>query len=324
MSEALDHLAAWEKRPALELLRDLLLPPADVLRFGESGPMADGGSLPLEHGLDLLSGVRKVLLAAACSVQRPQTFHPRLALAEAEQFLRRCQLGPTEVGSFVVPVACPLDIMPASEELFAPTPFTRRVTSLLMRSLHRLARALEIGAVESVLEPVPGEPVLSANLCEGLLHMTPEGDVSALTVTASWSRSLPPNEELPSQVRLRREVFGRIEALAVRLRPAREPHRQTFFGFVDTLNGRANADDRLEGPVILRLLGSESEPVRARADLGAEDYHTAWQAHGQHRAITVQGILRRAGRTNRLDEVTGLRLLPQSRPYQQALPDPEW
>jgi hypothetical protein len=314
MAEAIAYLAEWEKRPALEVLHDLLLPPADVLRFAEAGPEADGGNVPLEHGLALLAGARKTLLAAACSVIRPQPFHPRLSLAEAEQFLARCRLGQTELGSYVVAVACPLDARPDNHTLVEAAPFGRQVSLLLMKSVHRLVHAVEIGDPESALEPVETEPVVSANLCEGLLDMTPEGDGSVLTISASWARTYPPPTavSLPREVRLRRETFFQIEALAERLRPAHAPQRRLLVGYVETLNGRPNADGQLEGQVILRLVDPESDTLRARTDLSPADYHTAWLAHGENLPITLQGIVRRAGRTFRIEEVTGFRLLQQT------------
>jgi hypothetical protein len=195
--------------------------------------------------------------------------------------------------------------------LFDQTPFTRRVTALLMRSLHRLALALDADELDPLLTPLQGEPVLSANLCEGLLDMTPEGDGSALTVTASWARTLPPPKALPlpGSVRLRGETFGLIEALAARLRPAHAPQRQYLVGFVDTLNGRPNADGRMEGQVILRVIDPEGEILRARADLNPDDYHTAWEAHGRNLPFSLQGILRRGVRTHRIDGVTDFRFL---------------
>ena len=144
--------------------------------------------------------------------------------------------------------------------------------------------------------------------------MTPEGDGSTITISASWSRSMPPPAAvpIPNVVRLRRETFGRIETLVTRLRPVHAPQRQALFGFVDTLNGRPNADNEMEGQVVLRLMDPENDSLRARTNLGVDDYHTAWEAHGQNLPITLQGIVRRIGRTFRIDEVTGFRLLQQT------------
>jgi hypothetical protein len=109
MARAITVLADFEERPVHELLADLLLPDSDVLRFQESSPSAAAGDVPFDHGLSLLNGARKTLLAAACSTLRPASFHRRMSLTEAEQFLQRCRLGQTERGSFIITVACPLD-----------------------------------------------------------------------------------------------------------------------------------------------------------------------------------------------------------------------
>ena len=160
MGEVVSILAERERRPAGEILHDLLLPPADTLRFSESGSASESGDVPLDHGIGLLTGARKQLLAAACSELRPQLYHPRMSLAEAEQFLRQCRLGQTERGSFTVLVACPLNSVPEAANLIDQTPFTRRVTALLMRSLNRLSQALDADELDPLLHPGEGEPVL--------------------------------------------------------------------------------------------------------------------------------------------------------------------
>jgi hypothetical protein len=68
---------------------------------------------------------------------------------------------------------------------------------------------------------VEGEPVLSANRCEGSLAMTPEEGGATLTADVRWERTLrPAGPPLPGSVRLWREDFAGTEALAQRLRPA--------------------------------------------------------------------------------------------------------
>ena len=320
MAEAVTYIAEWEKRPALEVLRELLLPPGDVLHFAESGPAVAEGNVRFPHGLALLAGVRKTLLAAASSVRRPLTFHPPASLAEAESFLRDCRLGPTELGSYVLTVACPLDGAVDSRTPGASPPLGRRVTSLLMGSLQRLVDALEMDDAAAALQPIEGQPVISANLCEGLLEMTPEGDDSTLTISVHWARTSPPPAtlSLPREVQLRRETFGLIETLATQLRPTPPPRRQTFVGYIDTLDGWPNPEGRREGPVVLRILEAEGETIRARVELDASNHHLAWQAYDQDAPVVLQGVLRRIGRTHRIDEVSGFRILEQQTGARQS------
>src|SRR5437773_3208608 len=104
MAEVVVNLAAKEGRPASEVLNDLLMLASDVLRFRLEEPEAESGVIPLNQGIDLLTGARKAILAAACSVVQPQGFHPRLSRTEAEQLVRVCRLGQTERGSFTAEI----------------------------------------------------------------------------------------------------------------------------------------------------------------------------------------------------------------------------
>ncbi len=121
MAEVVANLAEKEGRPATEILDDLLLPPSDVLRFRIDEPGSRAGSLPLDQGIELLTGARKALLSAACSVIQPQPFHSRLSRAEAEQLVRSSTLGQTERGSFTAVISCPLEAGPGPRAVLPPT-----------------------------------------------------------------------------------------------------------------------------------------------------------------------------------------------------------
>jgi hypothetical protein len=309
MAQTVTLIAHWEKRPALELLRELLLPPADLVTFIESGPALKGIDVSFEQGLRMLAGVRTTLLAVACSVKRSQRFHPRLSLADAERFLSHCRLVSTAT-PFAITVACPLDAVATSGDP-SESPFTRRVTSLLMRSLHRLATAFAAGNPSLALATSEGEPVISANLCEGLLDLTPEGDASSLSVTARWARALPPpSDALPGSVCLRREDFPHLEFLVQSLRPSGEP-QQALLGWVEALNGRPTIGGAVEGEVLLTVLDPEGETLRARAELNAVDYVAAADAHLRSLPVSLRGILRRGVRTHRIDAVADFSVYPR-------------
>ena len=153
MAEVIANLAETENRPAFEVLNDLLVPPSDVLRFRLDEPESETGLIPLDQGIGLLVGARRALMAAACSIVQPKSFHPRLSRTEAEQVVRASLLGQSERGSYTAVIACRLDAGPVPrgakpsallEPPSGPTPepvspsevpFTRQVTSLLMHSV---------------------------------------------------------------------------------------------------------------------------------------------------------------------------------------------
>jgi len=297
-------LAEFEKRPAGEVLEHLLLPPADVLRFREISPDAETGNLPFEHAVRMINGTRRLLLSAAHSVLVPRVYHPRLSRSEAEEFVSRCRLGQTERGSFILNVACPLELqvaLPGTES----EPFARRVTNLLIQSLEALARAAETTRADDLLDPTR-TPGMSANLCESLLLLRPAGDRASLTVSVTWSRALlPASREQSRQVQLRQEVFEVAEGLAPRLRTAPEPRPSRFIGFVDVLSGQPSRNDpRPSGEVDFTLFDDEQGEIHARGVLNAADYATAAAAHLASDVVAFKANLRSLARISRVDNIT--------------------
>lgn len=303
VAEAVRKLAAYERRPATEVLGHLLLPPSDVLRFREFSPDAEAGSLPFDHAVRMINGARRLLLSAAHSVLVPQACHQRLSRSEAEEFVNRCRLGQTEHGSFVLNVACPLELQLTIPGLTAE-PFARRVTNLLVKTLQALAHAADTTQADDLLDPTQN-PGVSANLCESLLLLRPSGDRASLTISATWSRALlPESRESHRQVQLPQLVFDVAEAIAPRLRTAPVPRPARFFGFVDVLSGQPSRDDpRPSGEVDFTVFDDEQGEIRARGLLSADDYATAAAAHLDSAVVAFRAALRRLPRISRLDGI---------------------
>jgi hypothetical protein len=218
------------------------------------------------------------------------------------------------VGGDPIPVR-PMPLFEGTEAAETPLPgqepFTRKVIGLLMRSIARVVSAVDADQVASLLAPANDQPPLSANLCEALAMMQPTGDRSRLTVQATWARTLPPppDASLPSIVHLRRDDFPVIEKLAIALRPAREPKPSQFIALVDALFGDPDEHNRVSGEVQLLVFDVEEGSFRARADLDADAYHIAWEAHGAAAYVSLNGVLKLGGRVHRIDDVSNFKRL---------------
>ena len=226
IADAVHVLAEKERRPELDVLYDLLRVDADVVRFRIVSTEVARGELPLEEALDLLVGARQALLSAACSVISPSTHHHRLSRGQAEQMIASCRLGQTERGSFTVAIVCPLGSVAASEASSCEDdPFPRKVTRLLMRSAARIVRSIESDAASSLFGAPESdeEPVVSSNLCDALLRMRPPQEKTALTVSCTWTPSvpLPAQGLMPREVTFQQEHFLVLETICQRHRPAR-------------------------------------------------------------------------------------------------------
>jgi len=313
IADVVDNLVALEKRPAEEILNDLLMPDVDIIRYRLVGADTEKGDMSLVGGIRMLDGARRSLLAAACSVVSPVRYHPRMSRTEALELLDTCRLLQTERDSFTVAIACPLRPVEQRQALFdeLAVPFGRRTTDLLMRSLYRLVQAIEADDAASISDSPTAQPHISANLCDALLEMKPSDRKSQVIISASWASTHPQRASpgIAQKVLLQHDQFQIIEDVYRKLRPSPAPAESLFVGYVDTLNGSPGPDGRMQGETRFVLVHEEEEIIRARSDLGPDDYQKAVQAHGAARIVKFNGILHIGRRVHQITKVQQFEIL---------------
>jgi hypothetical protein len=303
VADVIRKFAEYERRPTREILDQLLLSsPADIIRFREESTETDEGTVLLSRAASVVSGIRKVIASVAYSEIRPAAFHQRLSGGGSpEEFISSCRLGQTEPGSFTFSVACPLGGI--GGDLFDERPYSRRVTTGLIRTLADISTAVDRGGVNDLLDR-SRYPLLSANLCEGLTQLQPLGTKAQIVITPSWSRMVAlQDRNLGKQVVFHQDCFQAVEHLAPRLRTAPEPEPELYIGYVDVLRGESGEDRRRRGEVHITLLLDDGESLRARAELPAEDYAEAIRAHESTEPVRFEAILNRLPRLSQLTSV---------------------
>ncbi len=309
MRDAVEKLASFESRRFETVVNDLLNYDADVLRYRVISARAVRGSLPFTQAIDLLTGAKQSLLAAAHSVLVPTKYHPKLSRTEARQLLDACQMNQTERGSFVVAISCPMAALDADEAGIFPVeaPFARRATTLLARALSSLVDAIEEDRVSSVVDQA--RPIVSANLCDALLKMRPAQDDGILEFRPSWASSTPMslNEPpIPEAIAFSCDKFDAIEDVYRRLRPSEGSVPKQWIAFVDELKGSESDSGIREGEVVFTIV-DDDEMVRAKASLTVDQYQIAYEAHNPIRPLIVFGQLHRGPRVSRFSHITELR-----------------
>jgi hypothetical protein len=304
LRDVVENLAAFESRPLIEVLNDLINVDADTLRYRVASPETGRGSIPLMEGIQLLEGAKRTILAAACSVVSPVAYHPRMSRTEAQQLLSACHLGQTERGSYSLLVSCPLRAVEQDQALVPGVePFTRRAVATLMRSLSRIVGAIEADTIPNVFQAAPDQPVISANLCEALLDMRPQDENSQLDVKVSWATTFPPRAAIPSIVRIKHEYFPIIEDVSKKLRPAQAPAGALFVGYVANLGGEPGDDGRMQGEATLSVMYEEQMQL-VRVDLSPDNWHVAYVALEAHGFVRIRGIFHRGTRVHRITDIS--------------------
>lgn len=289
----------------------------DVLRIRVFNG-TDNDNLPLNFASSLITNSEKLLKTAACSVLRPRVHHPRLFLSEASQLIDQARFGQTQRGSFVLRIACPLNALDVQANLeldSADAPFVRHVTLLLNAALHQLAAAIEADSIDELVSSVKRSqaPLVSSNLCEALSGMHDERLGNSLDLAFDWSatRQLPAGTPT-GPIRVQRDYFYRIDEVRRELRSAEREHEDEFIGTVERLDGEMGIDGIRSGEVVLAILLSEGETVRARVLLTPEQYAIAIHAHMTDGAyVSVTGRLRPGNQPRALTDVTYFAVVSQ-------------
>ncbi len=287
----IEIFAAVEDQEQLAVYQAVMTADRDVIRL--RARESDNGSLALDEGVDLISGSRDLLLAAACSLSGTQAAYRAGANREASDLLKRVRLGQTDRGSFVVtlltsviPPAIPM-LFDDDEDSNAPNDrlMTRRLAAALVAAREATERAAA-GDGDAFIKTV--EKGVSANLCEALVCIMKPFD--ALDIRVSWARARPLGS-LSAAVR-----FGKADAPilseAARSFRARVPRPdEELHGFVQILK---RGEDDVDGTIKL-VTRIDGKPQSVAAVLKQSDYERAVQAHSERAVVILKGDLERVG-----------------------------
>ena len=298
-----------EGRRMLSVLTDLSLAESDLVRVHL--PNADeDNTVKLTDGAAALEEAKGLVLAAACSADRPQRMYRAGRNKLASDYLRKVRLGQTEPGSFVINLLSPVPPCLREQTTLLPEePFERRVTRRLVSGLRASRKAMDRvnrGTADiSEFEDRLGEGI-SANLCRSVARLTEVG--KGLEVTVSWAMTRPDGLAAPKRVtvRFRPPDVAVLDEAARVLSDRQERTDEDIQGYVSRL-ARDKADPK--GTATIRAF-VDGRLTSVQAVFDSSDYSEITRAHDDRLSVSLEGDLRREGQRWRLlnpREVTILR-----------------
>lgn len=315
MAELVDALAAWEKRSPKEVLDELLVPPADIIRFRYLSTWDQAGFIGIDESLRIRTAQRQMLLAAAHSALAARPHYPRLGRPEATALLAQCIEGPTARGSHVTQVHVPLPPVVGEPSLAggdpaASDPYPRRVTRVLAAALSDINDLVKQGRRGELLRRC--EHGVSSNLLASLADLCPVGASSSLEISMSWARTRPPPPGAPGPKVLDAGFFPVFRAAAEQLRETSPLSGMEVEGHVSALR-QDRKDLLVEGEIVV-VTELEDRPglSKLRIVLAPDDFRKATEAHEQAARVRVIGTLVRRGRFLMLEHPAGFEILPPS------------
>lgn len=299
LHEILEATQEIENRSQVEILRDMQVLFADIIRLRHFSVGSADGSIPLEAGMHFVQGARGLLLAAASAAITPRNYFPN-RLAEATEYIKKTRLGQTEKGSFVVTIVSPIFV---SGNLFSERPdepFERRVTTTLARAVAAAAAAADASDKLHDIKPFRDAVRLgvSSNLCDSLVAIHEETNATDVGVSLSWApgRELP-KPDVPENIIVSQKIIPVLREASRFLREEFSPHPAELFGSVTDLHSdwmlHAKSPDTAGEITVDGKVDRRKRKVRVT--LLMSDYLRAVDAHRKGSRVRIKGEIRRDG-----------------------------
>ncbi len=311
VAEAVRILSRASERSELEVVRAIVEGGSDVVRLRRPSFNEADASIRLKDGASLVAGAFELLYAAATSAITSRAVLPTRRPLQAEDYMRRVELGQSERGSYVISLisrVTPL-LTPGAPGLleYIDEPFPRKVTKKLASALEAVGRSSHAVATSGDFsmfeESVPSG--VSANLCDALALILQHDELSApVDLEVDWARTRPVDG-------LRRHFsFSPADVPiltdAAKFLKRTEPAEGILFTGVVVDLHRDEGD--LDGEVSVATV-LEGSTRKLRAPLNAPEYQMAIDAHRDKNAIMFRADLTKRGRQWRAENVREFRVL---------------
>lgn len=299
--KAINLIADYEQREQIQIINDLLLPPADQIRFRVNNTRTKDGLISLSEGFMLFESAKKSLFATAHDIIKPEIYHKRLGLKDAQQFIDSCMMGQTERGSFIASIVCPignhsvddnyqqLSLFNSFEDLTSS--FTRQVTTKLMNSISKVKQVIEAQNY-SYFE----NNSISGNFLESLIEMGEYGESEEIQIMTSWAPTAPQlDSSVPNSVIITKDYILPLEQVVEQIRERNADEVGEFIGRISDTKAEPDIKLRSEGVIIFNCIG-EYGAIKAKVTLNKDDFQKAVIAFEKGSTIRVKGMLRTNGR----------------------------
>jgi hypothetical protein len=293
VSDVLKTLEQVEGRSQFEIVEDLLVSSADVIRQRLATPKGEG-LITLEQGMLVYEKARDLMLAAACAAIAPKPVYAKRKPEQAMEYLNHACFGIPKQGSYTLTIISPVSPkLRANNELFEEElePFERRTVRTLSEALVALASATREATATAELEPIRAavNRGVSANLCEAILGLHHSGGGRGLEFSFTWAASRGAPNTAPEAVSLAPEVMPILEEASRFFRQTGTIESTEVVGLVQKLEHRGHIG---RVTVFGNVDGATKSVVM---DLTEEEHELAIRAYEQRLKVTCVGELKRSG-----------------------------
>lgn len=206
-----------------------------LLRIDDTHLISD--TAPLQGSASVLSNAYGIYRAVATTQRRPRAYIGSAYSTRGDAVAVRARLGHTRVGSFVLPVALPVEPIPATPDAIEGSeldlvPETRELSRSVASALGVL-EALSDGP-DAALRPEETQSLVASGVSYEVVRavksIIEDPRVGIFETSFEWAGALRPPKSVPKRVEIPASTRPRLERIASTLRSTRREQERTFSG----------------------------------------------------------------------------------------------
>jgi hypothetical protein len=299
IADALAALEVAERRSQLEIIEDLSMASADIVRPRLRGASNDG-SLTIEQGAYVHEHARALMLAAACAAVATKQVYARRKPELAMDYLSHARFGPPKRGSYILTIISPvrprlnLGVDLLGDAVAPEEPFERRTVRVLAEALRSLSEASEVVAITNALDPMRAAVAqgVSANLCEAILGLNYSSGNAGLDFSFSWETSNGIPLQNNTTISISADAMPILDATAKAFRETGAIEDSEVIGVVQRLTHMGGDEG------VATIVGtSDGEARTVQVSLGGDAHAMAVTAYQDRTPVKCVGDLVKQGRS---------------------------
>lgn len=295
MCRAIEEVARFAEKSAEQVLLELINPMSDIVRIRLVNDELEAGSIYVEDAINLYENAKKLIAAAAMDVLSPKEHHRGRPDTKVQKFVSSCRFGQTEIGSYVVSVACPISIINDGDikrlTLFedkdeGSDSFTRKTVNKMITSIQAIKENIDSGSLREYLD----KESISVNFLEALNLIGINKDKTQVDISVKWAPTVEANRTNFSTVSLTHDYSSPIETVIKKIK-SNIIEEKMYIGKISNLDASSDIEKRTNGIVKLVFLNENNKPFTVKVKLSLEDYNQAIEAHSKGKYVRVLGTL---------------------------------
>ena len=268
-------------------------------------------SIELRAARSYLNGMKGIIAASATTILTGERSFLR-TVKEAKEYADGCRFAHTFKGSFGLAIESPVGLNNQTLMPFAEPdlPLGRKIVRRIAVGL----QSLKDSYTQNDLGPILSTPEgLNANMCNELVGIIEGTGIPRIELSFVLSPEWEPEVPSPAPFKIESRYRDILKDASTRLAKEDAEAEVVIFGRIVNLRASGNPADLMDSAADRIIQVNWDSPdlgmVKVSISLNPADYLAAVEAHGQGRPITIQGKLRRKGRSWSLQEPKRLRII---------------